>query len=47
MQSYQAMSIGGMVTMDGFNLVFERQVFARLPLLTINVFPSDAQRMGA
>ncbi len=47
MQGYPAMSIGGMVTMDGFNLVFERQVFGRLPLLTIDVFPTNAQRIGA
>ena len=33
--------------MDGFNLVFERQVFGRLPLLTIDVFPTNAQRIGA
>ncbi len=46
-QSDPAMSIGGMVTMDGFNLVFERQVFGRLPLLTIDVFPTNAQRIGA
>ena len=47
MQGYPAMSIGGMVTMDGFNLVFECQVFDRLPLLTIDVFPTNAQRIGA
>ena len=46
-QGYPAMSIGGMVTMDGFNLVFERQVFGRLPLLTIDVFPTNAQRIAA
>lgn len=41
-QGYPAMSIGGMVTMDGFNLVFECQVFARLPGLPIDVFPTNA-----
>ena len=47
MQGYPAMSIGGMVTMDGFNLAFECQVFGRLPSLTIDVFPIDTQRIGA
>lgn len=47
MQRYPALSISRMVTMDGFNLVFECQVFARLPLLTVDVFPTNAQRIGA
>ena len=47
MQGYPAMSIGRMVTMDGFNLVFERQVFGRLPLLPIDVFPTNPQCSGA
>jgi hypothetical protein len=47
MQRYPAMSIGRMLTMDGFNLLFERLVFGRLPGLPIDVFPMDAQRIGA
>lgn len=46
MQRYPAMSIGRMLTMYGFNLLFESQVFARLPSLPINVFSIDAQRSG-
>ena len=47
MQGYPAMSVGGMVTMDGFNLLFECPVFGRLPWLPIDVFPTNAQRIGA
>lgn len=47
MQRYPAMSVGRMVTMDGFNLAFEYHIFARLPSLTIDVFPTNAQRIGA
>jgi hypothetical protein len=47
MQRYPAMSIGRMVTMDGFNLAFECQVVGRLPSLTIDVFPTNAQGIGA
>ena len=42
-----AMSIGGMVTMDGFDLAFKCPVFVRLPSLTIDVFPTNAQCIGA
>ena len=38
MQRYPAMSMGRIVTMDGFNLAFKCQVFGRLPSLTIDVF---------
>lgn len=47
MQGYPAMSIGRMVTMDGFNLAFKCQVFGRLSSLTIDVFPTNVQRIGA
>lgn len=41
------MSIGGMVTMNGFDLAFKCPVFGRLPSLTIDVFPTNAQCIGA
>ena len=41
------MSIGWMVMMDSFDLLFEHEVFDGLPQLTIDVFSINAQRLGA
>jgi hypothetical protein len=46
MQGDAAMSISGVVTMDGFDLVLEQQIFDWLTTLTIDVLSVDAQRFG-
>ena len=47
MQGDAAMSISRVVTMDGFDLVLEQQIFDWLTTLTIDVLSVDAQRFGA